>query len=78
MSKKNERDTVDLLAQVSGVPASDLEVGAVRTFVNLVERRERERETARHFSRSSGGSVHGERANFARLVLGCIEAKFCK
>ena len=22
--------------------------------------------------------VHGERANFTRLVLGCIEAKFCK
>ena len=27
---------------------------------------------------STGGSVHGERANFTRLVLGCIEAKFCK
>ena len=25
-----------------------------------------------------GGSVHGERANFTRLVLGCVEAKFCK
>ena len=25
-----------------------------------------------------GGSVRGERANFTRLVLGCIEAKFCK
>ena len=25
-----------------------------------------------------GGSVHGERANFTGLVLGCIEAKFCK
>ena len=25
-----------------------------------------------------GGSVHGERANFTRLVLGCIEAKLCK
>ena len=25
-----------------------------------------------------GRSVRGERANFARLVLGCIEAKFCK
>ena len=24
------------------------------------------------------GSVHGERENFTRLVLGCIEAKFCK
>ena len=24
------------------------------------------------------GSVHGERANFTKLVLGCIEAKFCK
>ena len=24
-----------------------------------------------------GGSVHGERANFAELVLGCIEADFC-
>ena len=24
-----------------------------------------------------GGSVRGERANFTRLVLGCIEAKFC-
>ena len=23
------------------------------------------------------GSVHGERANFTKLVLGCIEAKFC-
>ena len=23
---------------------------------------------------STGGSVHGERANFTRLVLGCIEA----
>ena len=25
-----------------------------------------------------GGSVRGERANFTGLVLGCIEAKFCK
>ena len=25
-----------------------------------------------------GVSVHEERANFTRLVLGCIEAKFCK
>ena len=25
-----------------------------------------------------GGSVRGERANFTWLVLGCIEAKFCK
>ena len=25
-----------------------------------------------------GGSVRGERANFTRLVLGCIEANFCK
>ena len=25
-----------------------------------------------------GESVHGERANFTGLVLGCIEAKFCK
>ena len=24
-----------------------------------------------------GGSVHGERANFTRLVLGCIEADCC-
>ena len=24
-----------------------------------------------------GGSVRGERANFTRLVNGCIEAKFC-
>ena len=24
------------------------------------------------------GSVRGERAKFTRLVLGCIEAKFCK
>ena len=26
----------------------------------------------------SGRSVRGERANFTSLVLGCIEAKFCK
>ena len=25
-----------------------------------------------------GGSLRGERANFTRLVLGCIEAKFSK
>ena len=25
-----------------------------------------------------GGSVHGERVNFTRLVLGCIEAKLCE
>ena len=25
-----------------------------------------------------GGSVHGERANFTGLVLGCIETKVCK
>ena len=25
-----------------------------------------------------GGSVRGERANLKGLVLGCIEAKFCK
>ena len=25
-----------------------------------------------------GGFVRGERANFTRLGLGCIEAKFCK
>ena len=25
-----------------------------------------------------GGSVRGERANFTRLVHGCIEAKVCK
>ena len=25
-----------------------------------------------------GGSVRGERANFTRPALGCIEAKFCK
>ena len=27
---------------------------------------------------SPGGSVRGERANLKGLVLGCIEAKFCK
>ena len=37
----------------------------------------------RRFSRGPiakqpGGSVHGERANFTRLVLGCIDADFCK
>ena len=26
---------------------------------------------------SPGGSVHGERANFGGLVLGCIDADFC-
>ena len=25
-----------------------------------------------------GGSVRGERTNFTKLVLGCIEATFCK
>ena len=25
-----------------------------------------------------GRSVHGERASFTRLVLGCIEAKLCR
>ena len=25
-----------------------------------------------------GGSVHGERTHFTTLVLGCIEADFCK
>ena len=25
-----------------------------------------------------GGSVRGERANLTRLVLGCIDADFCK
>ena len=25
-----------------------------------------------------GGSLHGERANFTGLVLGCAEAKCCK
>ena len=29
-------------------------------------------------TRVPGGSVRGERANFTGLVLGCIEAKFCK
>ena len=39
----------------------------------------REREAPRPFSViAPGGSVRGERANFTRLVLGCIEAKFCK
>ena len=28
--------------------------------------------------RPPGGSVRGERANFTRLVLGCIDADFCK
>ena len=28
--------------------------------------------------RSPGGSEHGELANFIGLVLGCIEADFCK
>ena len=28
--------------------------------------------------RGPGGSVRGERANFTRLVLGCIDADFCK
>ena len=27
--------------------------------------------------RGPGGSVHGERANFTGLVLGCVEADFC-
>ena len=32
-----------------------------------------------HEARSGpGGSVHGERANFTGLVLGCIDADFCK
>ena len=26
----------------------------------------------------TGRSAHGERANFTGLVLGCVEAKFCK
>ena len=30
------------------------------------------------WSKIPRGSVRGDRANFARLVLGCIEAKFCK
>ena len=25
-----------------------------------------------------GKSIYGKRANFTRLVLGCIKAKFCK
>ena len=33
---------------------------------------------ARRLGVGPGGSVRGERANFTRLVLGCIEAKFCK
>ena len=31
----------------------------------------------RHLFSSPGRSVHGERANFAELVIGCIEADFC-
>ena len=31
-----------------------------------------------HWYDEPGGSVHGERANFAGLVLGCIEGKFRK
>ena len=29
-------------------------------------------------AREPGGSVHGQRANFTGLVLGCIDADFCK
>ena len=29
-------------------------------------------------TKEPGGSVHGERAHFRRLVLGCIEATFSK
>ena len=32
----------------------------------------------RHDVPKPGGSVRGERADFTRLVLSCIEAKFCK
>ena len=30
------------------------------------------------YATKPGGSVHGERENLTRLVLGCIEAKFCE
>ena len=41
---------------------------------------DRDRKRALSAARSGrpGGPVRGERANFTRLVLGCIEAKFCK
>ena len=35
-------------------------------------------EVNQYDSRKPGGSVHGERANFTGLVLGCIDADFCK
>ena len=37
----------------------------------------RTRGPPQRWSTPPGGSVRGERANFTRLVLGCIEAKFC-
>ena len=45
----------------------------LRGLVQLQDRRQQRPHDAR-----PGGSVRGERANFTRLVLGCIEAKFCK
>ena len=36
------------------------------------------REEAAEVVLRPGVSVRGERANFTRIVLGCIEAKFCK
>ena len=50
----------------------------LRELSQLRERGERRHVRELLAAAEPGGSVHGERANFTGLVLGCIKAKFCK
>ena len=61
-------------ARAGGGPVVAAEAGRVQLPARVLLQVEE-----RHVRRGPPGeSVHGERANFTGLLLGCIKAKFCK
>ena len=62
---ENERNFAEILPKISKIrKCSGAERSAVQKASSTVF--------------LPGGSVHGERANFTRLLLGCTEATICK
>ena len=71
------------LAEKSGKDSIPNLSTKVSTSATLLPSKPLNREAARRsaeldFHNAPGASVRGERANLKGLVLGCIEAKFCK
>ena len=62
----------------SKLQVHDMQMHAVHRTMAIAVNIEGGLSEATVFLEGPGGSVHGERANFTGLVLGCIDADFCK